>query len=382
MEENIWVISMPYPPYVRVSARVSVETSVLTGSGSIGNYNTHAIATVIFKRGTDPPKVYEVPVITGNAIKHWHALYLAETYEALGGKNLNDLCRKGIGARGYDVKASISGAKLQKAGSEEEAIKDLCNDIHGFLNPDQQNKRDSLVKVSFGIPILEEEVLEVASKYSVTHNRVIPVKNVEEEMMVFKQEYSSILYGFSMSMNLGMTLIPMYSGGAVSGIDNIDNERKLRIRASLLALLPLLQGSASKQARALPISRVEELLIVLSKLPVPNIVHAAYPDYLERSIELMKGYVLSVSTLSDKSKSDINTWIFCYSRDHNRCDPQTLSQISRDSTTSKAEDKETEEFTIDTLIKVRRYKDIGNMIKEAAEIASNMVQPLESQKSA
>jgi|GEM_PF-447753 CRISPR-associated protein Cst2 len=367
---------MPYPPYVRLSARVFVETSVLTGSGSIANYNAHAVATVIFRRGAGSPKVYEVPVISGNAIKHWHALYLAETYEALGGIYLNDLCRKGIGARGYDVNAKIGGKNLQRSGSEEEAIKDLCNDIHGFLNPGQQIKRESLVKVSFGIPILEEEVLEVASKYSVTHNRVIPVKNIEETMMIYKQEYSSVLYGFSMSMNLGMTLIPMYSGGSVSGISNIDNERRLRVKASLLALLPLLQGSASKQARALPISRVEELLIVLSELPVPNIINAAYPDYIERSIELVKGYVLSVSTSSKESKPGINTRILCYSRDHSRCDPHALSQISRDSTASKTEGKETDESKINGLISVKRYKDIGEMIKEAAEEASKMVKPL------
>jgi CRISPR-associated protein Cst2 len=339
-----------YPPYIRLSTRVIVEVSVLTGSGTIGNYNTHAMATVILKRDSDPPRIYEVPVITGNALKHWHAVYLAETYEALGGRSLNDLCRRGIGARGYTSDSKFS-KKLVAAQSEAEAIKDLCNDIHGFLNPEQQIKRDSLVKVSFGIPVLEEEILEAASKYSVIHNRVIPKEVLREvEMMIFKQEYSSILYGLSLSMNLGMTLRPMYSGEEVSGIQNIDNERKLRVKASILALLPLLLSTASKQARALPISRVEEVLLVVSQLPIPNIVHASYPDYIKSSIELVRGYVSGVS--SETKASSVNTYIYCYSRTETRCPNESV---------------------IDNLIKIKRFNDLGILIKEAADIALNMI---------
>jgi CRISPR-associated protein Cst2 len=340
-----------YPPYVRLSARVNVEVSVLTGSGTIGNYNAHAMATVIFKKDSDPPRVYEIPVITGNALKHWHSIYLAETYEALGGRYLNDLCKRGIGARGYTVDSTLVDNKLKVAESEADAIKDLCNDIHGFLNPDQQIKRDSLVKVSFGVPVLEEEILEAVSKYSVIHNRVIPKEvSGKVEMMIFKQEYSSILYGLSISMNLGMTLRPMYSGREVSGIQNLDYERKLRIKASILALLPLLLGSASKQARALPISRVEETLLVVSQLPVPNIVHASYPDYIERSIELVRGYVSGVS--GESKVSNLNTYIYCYSRAEARCPKEGI---------------------MDNVIQIKRFNDLGMLIREAADIASNMI---------
>lgn len=119
--------------YVRVAGRVRVNVTVLTGHGTAGNYSMHARARV-YCCG-DSSKVYEVPVLTGNSLKHWHAYYAAQVYQALGGSMLNELCKRGIGLRGYNVDAKLEGTR-EKATSECEAIKDFCNDLHGFLIPE------------------------------------------------------------------------------------------------------------------------------------------------------------------------------------------------------------------------------------------------------
>lgn len=276
------------PPYVRISGRVEVQVSVLTGYGAIGNYNQHSTARVAYDG-----RVYEVPVMTGNALKHWHSVYLAEAYEALGGKKLNEPCRRGIGLRGMSLE--LQYPQLKKAEDECTAIADLCNDIHGFLIPRTQRKRDSLVKVSFAIPVLDRENLETASKFAVQHNRVIPPPIPGGEatgMMVFKQEYTTALYGFNISMNLGLSLKPLYDSKCnynKLGINEIE-ERKLRAKASILAVASLLTGAGSKQARALPIVRVTELVAAVSRMPIPNLTHGSYTDYVARSLENLRSY--------------------------------------------------------------------------------------------
>ncbi|QXJ32138.1 type I-A CRISPR-associated protein Cas7/Csa2 [Saccharolobus shibatae] len=277
--------------YIRISGRFSAEISVLTGSDTIGNYNTHSTAKVsVEKDGTY--KTYEVPVITGNSLKHWHAVYLAKVYESLGGNKLNEFCKKGIGMRGYTRDSTFNEMKLPN--SEKEAIEDLCNDIHGFLIPEKQIKRDSLVKFSFGVPVLRDDVLEYVSRFSVTHNRVSPIKSKSEkgeesQMMIFKQEYStSPLYGFAASMDLEYVMRSIYESSTEEPKEKDEVEK--RKRSSILALLYMFNGVGSKQARALPISEVKELLIAVSEKQIPNLVHGAYPDYVERSLDVLNSY--------------------------------------------------------------------------------------------
>ncbi|MGC8987903.1 type I-A CRISPR-associated protein Cas7/Csa2 [Infirmifilum sp.] len=285
--------------YIRVTGRFIAQVGALTGSDVIGNYNTHAVARVVVQRGIEF-RTYEVPVITGNALKHWHSVYLADVYTALGGQAANEFCKKGVGMRGYTKDSTLANAKA--ANSEAEAIEDLCNDIHGFLVPRKQLKRDSLVKFSFGVPVLEESILEYVSRFSVTQNRVVPAipgkkksqesEKSQPEMMVFKQEYSSApLYGFAVSMNLAYVMTPMYETVSnESGQFPIESEVKLRKKAAITALLYMFTGVGSKQARALPLMDVKELIIAVSDKPLPNLVHGSYPDYAVKSMEILKAY--------------------------------------------------------------------------------------------
>jgi CRISPR-associated protein Cst2 len=297
---------MPYPPFVRVSGRFTVEVSALVSSGNIGNYTQIATAKLVLLNGT----AYEgVPIITGNSLKHWHAVYLVENYVSLGGKYANILCKHGIGVRGfkYDVDSFDKIDKNNYANTEQEAIIDICNDIHGFLIPDKQLKRDSIVETSNAIPVLTEDNLENVSKFAIQYNRVAPnvIKDKlgeEYGMMPFKQEHASVpLFGFAMSMDLGWILRPRYEGdGSIvlelpNKKDNVVEERKRRARAALLAVLNLITGSGSKQARSLPIIGVQELMIVVSNVPIPKLVHAAFDNYAAQTIDALRIYASNIN---------------------------------------------------------------------------------------
>ena len=295
---------MPYPPFVRVSGRFTVEVSALVSSGSIGNYTQIATAKLVLPNGT----TYEgVPIITGNSLKHWHAVYLVENYVSLGGKYANILCKHGIGVRGfkYNVDSFDKIDKNNLANTEQEAIIDVCNDIHGFLIPEKQLKRDSIVEVSNAIPVLTEDNLENVSKFAIQYNRVAP-RVVEDKlgkdygMMPFKQEHVSVpLFGFAMSMDLGWILRPRYEGDGslISKLPNngdVTEERKRRARAALLAVLNLITGSGSKQARSMPIIGVQELMIIVSNVPIPKPVHAAFENYAAQTIDALRVYASNI----------------------------------------------------------------------------------------
>ncbi|RFA93078.1 type I-A CRISPR-associated protein Cas7/Csa2 [Pyrobaculum aerophilum] len=283
--------------FLRASGRFQVQVSVLTGQGVMGNYNMHTTVKVVHNG-----KVYEVPALTGNALKHWHSVHAAKAYEALGGKQLNEFCRKGVGLRGKDMNGN-------DADSESVAIEDFCNDLHGFLIPKKQIKRDSLVKFAFGIPVLTPEVLESVSKFAVTHNRVDPTqKGQTGEMMVFRQEYASgYLYGFAVSMDLDYLMTPIYESLKEGGSSNksVDAaEKARRAKAAFAGLISTVTGGyGSKAARALPISSLKEMVVALSPKPIPQLVHGAYDNYIEKSIDVLKAYLAIVGG---------NAHVICY----------------------------------------------------------------------
>lgn len=279
--------------FVRFAARVEINVAALSGLGAVGNYNQVAVAKVFYNGSA-----YEVPVLTGNALKHWHAVYAAEEYLQMGGKCINALCKMGVGLRGYTYDSNWGQWKV--ASDECEAILDFCNDLHGFLIAEggRSTKRDSLVKVSFATPVLEGKNLEATSKFAVQHNRVVAEKVRQEvgeqAMMLFKQEYASGLYGLYVRLDLDKVLQPMFDPCEVKhdgcNANDVKKEAGLRKRAAVSALLKLLLGAGSKQARALPISDVKEVLVAASTAPLPNLVHPAYPDYCEKSLDVLNAY--------------------------------------------------------------------------------------------
>jgi CRISPR-associated protein Cas7/Csa2 subtype I-A len=168
-------------------------------------------------------------------------------------------------------------------------------DLHGFLDVNTQVRRESIVKFAFVIPI-EELRAEYAS---ITHNRVVvttkgnvpsreearELYGVEEAMGVMKREHASGIYGFLCSMDLAFVGVSQANPDKRLSPD----ERKIRAKAAIAALMELLSGHfGAAQARALPIIKVTELICVASKKPIPNAVHGFYKDYAEETASIIK----------------------------------------------------------------------------------------------
>ncbi|MHA1609207.1 MAG: type I-A CRISPR-associated protein Cas7/Csa2 [Candidatus Njordarchaeales archaeon] len=265
--------------FVRGTFRVVLNVHSLNTEGAVGNYNP-LVKVLVVGRSGESWDIAEVNAVSGNMLKHWHAKHVAEIAKA-NGLPLCDDCKRGVFYR-----------TRIKANSEEEMIKKcVLDDLHGFLCTETTVKRESLIKLSFAIPV-EEKIFGVVT---VTHNRVVTEESgaiAREGMMPFKNEYASGLYAFAISMDLKYVGIPLANPDK-KAIDNED-ERKIRAKLAIQALGHLLQGEVgAKQARAFPIARPVEALVVISKKPIPAPIHGYYKDYI---IESLWSYIGLVNT--------------------------------------------------------------------------------------
>jgi len=264
--------------YVRIAGRVEVNAASLNAQGTSGNLIELAkLRVVVSENGTY--RLLEVPTVTGNAIKHWHFAHFVNAYTVLGGQKLCEYCKRGIGYRSPE----------KSKANEESFVRDCAGeDVHGFLQPDNQVRRETLFKASFMLPIEEVET----GFDTVTHNRVVidtEGRVSREDMMIFKRQYSSSIYGFSMSLDLGFIGRLLYSRDHRKVID--DDEELKRGKAALIALLPLLAGEVgASRARALPAWRVKELLVAWSDKPIPQLTHGRYSGYVATSLEVLAEY--------------------------------------------------------------------------------------------
>ncbi len=264
--------------FVRVAGRALVNVHTANAEGAVGNYMALSKMFVI-RRSDGGYEVSEEPVISGNMMKHWHAVATTEILKGWGYPALCDSCKRHVMYR------SVLGLNEEFDYIEKCAIEDL----HGFLDAKKQIRRESLVKFSFMIPI-EEQRAEYAS---ITHNRVVvdekgSIPSQEQAMMVMKREHASGIYGFLCSMDLA------YAGTSLANPDKkLDaNDRKLRAKAAIAALTELLSGHfGAAQARAMPIIKVTELICIASKKPLPNAVHGFYKDYAEETASIIKAAV-------------------------------------------------------------------------------------------
>jgi CRISPR-associated protein Cst2 len=274
--------------YVRVTGRALVNIHSANAEGAVGNYMALSKMFIVRRteRGYD---ISEEPVISGNMVKHWHAVATVEILKNWGYGALCDECKRHIMFR------SILG---RTAGCKEEfnyLQKCAIEDLHGFLDVNTQVRRESIVKFAFMIPIEELR----AEYTSITYNRVVvtPKGNVpsreearelygvEEAMGVMKREHASGIYGFLCSMDLA------FVGVSQANLDKKlpPDERKIRAKAAIVALMELLSGHfGAAQARALPIIKVTELICMASKKPIPNTVHGFYKDYAEETAGIIK----------------------------------------------------------------------------------------------
>ena len=265
--------------YVRITGRAIVNLHSANAEGAVGNYM--ALSKMYIVRRTDnPAKPYEIvedAVVSGNMLKHWHAVKMVERLVEVSYPSLCDLCRRFVMFRSPDSDVKTEEDFIQRCAIE---------DLHGFLQPDQQIRRESIVKFAFMLPV-EDLRAEYAA---ITHNRVVlaPEGKIqgEEAMMVFKREYASGLYGFACTMDLAYVGVPL--ANPVKPVINAD-ERKLRAKAAMLALADLLTGRfGAASSRALPVMLTTELICAVAKQPLPNLVHGFFKDYADESARVLK----------------------------------------------------------------------------------------------
>lgn len=271
-----------------ILARAELQLESLNASGAVGNY-TRLQEGYLVVNGEPIP----VPVITGNALKNWHARAMAEKYVELMGRNVHDIHFTHMFRLPGDA---VKGRAKDERGAERLLVSEcaIC-DLHGLLIAEEnvpQVKRESLVKFSFSVPI-EEEVAK-RLKFVTTHNRVVPAV---EGMMIFKREYSSAVYAWEAAINLTSIGRSQYDKDANTNVwlgkkivaDN--KERANRAKAAVLAFESLLTGSlGASTARALPISKPLEVVAVLVSGCVPVPYHPYYSDYKERLIAYINSY--------------------------------------------------------------------------------------------
>ncbi|MCS7116898.1 MAG: type I-A CRISPR-associated protein Cas7/Csa2 [Nitrososphaerota archaeon] len=265
--------------YVRVTGRVITNIHSANAEGAVGNYMALSKMFIVRRIG-EGYEVSEEPVISGNMIKHWHAVATTEILKSWGyEKAICESCNRHVMYR------SVLKKEEEFNYIESCAIEDL----HGFLDTDTNIRRESLVKFSFMIPV-EEQRSEFSS---ITHNRVVidetgKIPSKEQAMMVMKREHASGIYGFLCSMDLAFAGVSLANPDKKLGL----NERKIRAKAAIAALTEVLSGHfGAAQARALPIVKTVELICITSKRPIPNAVHGFYKDYAEETASIIKAIV-------------------------------------------------------------------------------------------
>jgi len=260
--------------YLRVTGRAIVNVHSANAEGAVGNYAGLSKMFVV-RRTQGGYEVVEDVVVSGNMLKHWHAVRMVEY---LLEQNYPKLCEH--------CKRFVMYRSPRQLSSEYEFVESCAiEDVHGFLQPDTAIRRESIAKFSFLIPIEE-----MRSEYSaITHNRVFvnekgQIPREEQAMMVFKREHASGVYGFLAAMDLAYVGRPLADPTKAIPL----NDRKVRARAAVVALADVLTGRfGAASARALPAVRVVELVAAVSDKPMPNLVHGFYRDYLEESARIL-----------------------------------------------------------------------------------------------
>jgi len=272
-----------------ILARVELQLHALNCAGSTGHFNKLQEAYII-KDG----EVVPCPVISGNALKNYHARAFVKEYVSLGGKKLHkrhfvDQCRV--------TKEMLSKDFSSKEAVEEDIVRNcaVC-DVHGFLLAEKVNaRRESLVKFSFAVPT--EDTIARKLTYTIVHNRVSPKVSQEgkEEMMIFRRQYASAIYSFASIFDfagVGRSQYVKEEGGVWRGKLLVDEaEAALRARAAVRAYTRVLSGElGANTSRALPITRVRQLVAVVAKSLVPCPMHPFYEDYVRDLAKLISKY--------------------------------------------------------------------------------------------
>jgi len=297
--------------FVRFAGRMLINVASLNAQGGAGtNYIEITKVPVVVRKEDGELIVEEAPAISGNMMKHYHFVNLVDLLKG-SQYNSNKLSEDDLRYVAYRFKEKSKEEKniadqTANLGDEGDILSKLATaDLHGYLAPQTQNRRESLLKFSFVIPC-EETIREGFDVSAVTQNRVVVdekgnIKGGGSEegkaMMVFKRQYASALYGFA------STFDAYYVGRPLSNPKKIavnNDERAERAKLAVLAYINLLSGRfGANTSRGLPALNVEELIAVVSDKPVPMAKHGFYRDYISETINIIKDYAKAIGAKAD-----------------------------------------------------------------------------------
>jgi CRISPR-associated protein Cst2 len=295
---------------VYISARVKLQLHSLNAAGAVGNYTKLQEGYVIHNG-----EVIPVPIITGNALKNWHARKMSIYY-------VTKLTGKQIHERHFTDMWRVTRDVIKNENDPENDIVSNCAicDVHGYLIAERdvpKRQRHSLIEFSFAVPT--EDFIGERIKFVVIHNRVVPMqqkqaekkenKEKEEEkaeekgqekevgMRIFKREYGTAIYAWEAVLDIAQIGRSQYRVVKVNNnivwlgeeIVSDKNELNRRIKATILAFdAPLTGDLGASTARALPISRPVELVAIVTNSPMPRPLHPYYSNWKDDLGQLLE----------------------------------------------------------------------------------------------
>ncbi len=296
---------------------VGVTVKTLLNMHDLNNERAEEIRRVpiIYRRKDSKWEIFEEAVaISGLMVKRWHFANMVE----LGDKNnFCRLCRNLEAIR-------IPSEKGRTARSEIAIIEECAGeDIHGFLRADPMLRRESLIKFSWMLPLLNEDIVETFGLPTpfrvVQHTRNIReiTDKAAERMNVSKEElsrwqmpyprsYAAGLYGFVSLLDLE------HVGYSFTDQSTIKDplKRANRRRIAIQAYIPLITGACGASlARALPVADLLEIITVFSNRPIPAPIHPLYPEYVEENAKLYQ-------SVSDAMQSNITMYVWSKEKEY------------------------------------------------------------------
>ena len=273
---------------------IGVTVKTLLNMHDLNNERAEEIRRVpiIYRKKDGKWEIFEEAVaISGLMVKRWHFANMVE----LGDKD--DFCRLCRNLEAIRIPSEKGGT----ARSEIDIIEGCAGeDIHGFLRADPMLRRESLIKFSWMLPLLNDDIIETFGLPTpfrvVQHTRNIREitdkaanrMNVSKEelrgwQMPYPRSYAAGLYGFVSLLDLEHV---GYSFTDQSTIQD-ESKRMNRRRIAVQAYIPLITGACGASlARALPVADILEIITVLSNKPIPAPIHPLYPDYVEENTKL------------------------------------------------------------------------------------------------
>lgn len=280
---------------------VKVATKLLLNLHSLNTERPMEIRRV-YLIGEDN-NAQEVTAVSGLMLKHYHFEYAKKLLSKWNYQKFCKYCRRGESYRvpGDDkelIKEIKKGASEAEIGTaiEGKAIERCAfEDMHGFLFPYKVAvRRESPIRFSWLLPVLGTETPTVF----VTHSRVARVAKREEAerkarkelekvkiapvQMIFHREYSSGIYGFLASLDLGSI------GRCYMNLDRVipEDEWKIRVRAAVLSLVPMMGGElGASLTRSMPHGKPMELLVAHSEFPIPAPVSPIYNMHAKTTLD-------------------------------------------------------------------------------------------------